>query len=195
VRIGRDATYDGFISAARGGLSRSELYARFAAPGGHAKVNGIYLLDGTRHADITSFIDHAVPDCTSDEVFRAVLDGESTGVFQGKILVREDAQRTDGKMLAQALLLSGTAEMDAKPELEIYADDVKCAHGATTGQIDRDALFYLQSRGLPSHEARRLLVEAFLDEALTGMSLEPVREALAGQVADWLGTRPAVKEA
>jgi Fe-S cluster assembly protein SufD len=191
VRVGRDATYDSFISAATGALTRSEVYARFAAPGGSAKVNGTYLIHGKQHADITSMIDHAVPDCVSEETFRAVLDEESTGVFQGMIMVRPDAQRTDGRMLAQALLLSDKAEMDAKPELEIYADDVRCAHGATTGQIDRDALFYLQSRGLDAHEARRLLVESFLQEALVGIRNEDLRAALTEQARAWLARQNA----
>src|SRR5690606_32759557 len=109
---------------------------------------------------------HAVPRCASNTVFKGVLDGSSEGVFQGKVIVRPDAQKTDGRQMTQALLLSRDAAMNAKPELEIYADDVQCAHGSTVGELSKDALFYLRSRGIPEAEARRLLVLAFLDDVI-----------------------------
>ncbi len=129
--------------------------------------------------DTTSLIDHAEPDCRSREVYAGVLDGKSRGVFQGKIVVRRDAQRTDGHQLNRALLLSKGAEIDSKPELEIYADDVKCSHGATAGEIDADALFYLRTRGIGEDEARALLIEAFLLEALEEVSVPAVRDEFA----------------
>jgi Fe-S cluster assembly protein SufD len=130
-----------------------------------------------------------VPDCRSREVFKGVLDGKGRGVFQGKIIVRRDAQRTDGYQLNRALMLSRTAEIDSKPELEIYADDVKCSHGATVGEIDAEALFYLRSRGIDERAARAMLVEAFLREALEEVADEAVRDEFEAAVGLWLAAR------
>jgi Fe-S cluster assembly protein SufD len=144
------------------------------------------MMRGRQHCDNTTIIDHLVPDTSAREVFKGVLDDEARGVFQGKLIVHKDAQRTNGHQLSRALLLSDRAEMDAKPELEIYADDVKCSHGATTGQIDETALFYLRSRGIPEALARNLLIQSFIAEALEEVSDESVREAIAGLVVHWL---------
>ena len=182
VSLGRDATYDNFILSLGARLARNDIRAALAATGIDCRLSGAYVARGSQHMDTTSFIDHAEPDCRSREVYAGVLDGRSRGVFQGKILVRRDAQRTDGHQLNRALLLSKGAEIDSKPELEIYADDVKCSHGATAGEIDAEALFYLRSRGIGEDEARALLIEAFLLEALEEIGDESVREEFAGRL-------------
>jgi Fe-S cluster assembly protein SufD len=135
-------------------------------------------------------VDHAVPCCTSRELFKTVVDDEATGVFQGKIIVQPHAQKTDGRMMSAALLLAEGGTMNNKPELEIFADDVQCAHGATCGQLDEDLLFYLMARGLPRRDAESLMVQAFLGEALEVVEDEPLREALVGVVEAWLRARP-----
>ena len=130
------------------------------------RIRGATLLKGRQHVDNTLVVDHAVGHCESRELFKAVLDGESRSVFQGKIIVQPHAQKTDAKMATHALLLSEDAEADAKPELEIFADDVVCGHGATAGALDDDLLFYLKARGIPQKEAEALMVEAFVGEAV-----------------------------
>ena len=197
VRVGRDAHTDTFVLTLTGALTRSEVNARLIGRGGDLRVSGGYVGDGRRHIDNTSLIDHAVPDCRSRQVFKGVLDDASRGVFQGKIIVRRDAQRTDGYQLNRALLLTRKAEIDSKPELEIYADDVKCSHGATAGEIDNDALFYLRARGIPERTARRLLVEAFLAEVLEEIGAEPVRERFTALAAQRLNAhaQPVLEEA
>ncbi|MDR6291135.1 Fe-S cluster assembly protein SufD [Inquilinus ginsengisoli] len=189
VRIGRDATYDSFTLSLGADLARTEVTATFAGTGGNGHVTGAYLADGNRHIDTTTLIDHAVPDCRSREVFKGVLDDKGRGVFQGKIIVRRDAQRTDGYQLNRALMLSRTAEIDSKPELEIYADDVKCSHGATIGELDSAALFYLRSRGIDERTARAMLVEAFLREALEEIADEAIRDEFGAAVELWLAGR------
>ena len=147
------------------------------------------MLNGRQHADATLLVDHVVPHCESRELFKTVLDDDSTGVFQGKIVVRPEAQKTDGKMMSAALLLSDGATMNNKPELEIFADDVVCGHGATCGALDDDLLFYIMSRGLPKHEAEQLLIQAFLGEAIETVENESVHDALVGIVEGWLRAR------
>jgi Fe-S cluster assembly protein SufD len=186
VSVGRDATYEAFSLAIGGRLSRSESTVRLTAEGGHCNLSGAYLMRGREHCDNTTLVEHLSPDATSREVFKGVLDDDSRGVFQGKIIVHKDAQRTDGHQLSKALLLSDRAEMDAKPELEIYADDVKCSHGAATGQLDETSLFYLRSRGIPEALARNLLIQSFMGEALKEISDETVREAMEGRILHWL---------
>ena len=186
VRIGRDATYEGFGLHIGGRLSRTEIFARLEGEGGHCALNGAYLMKGREHCDNTTVIEHTVPNTTCSEIFKGVLDDESRGVFQGRIVVRKDAQGTDGHQLSNALLLSDKAEMDAKPELEIYADDVKCSHGATTGKLDETALFYLRSRGIPEALARNLLIQSFVAGALDEVKVDVVREAMMNKVVHWL---------
>lgn len=186
VRVGQDATYEAFNLDIGGRLSRTETRVRLEGRGAHCNLSGAYMMRGREHCDNTTIVDHLVPDTTAREVFKGVLDDESRGVFQGKLIVHKDAQRTNGYQLSRALLLSDRAEMDAKPELEIYADDVKCSHGATTGQIDETALFYLRSRGVPQALARNLLIQSFIAEVLEEVSDEIVREAIAGLVVHWL---------
>lgn len=156
-------------------LARNDIRTRFDGEGGEVLLNGLYHVDGRRHVDHHTVIDHARPRCTSREFYRGLVDGNARGVFAGRILVAQDAQRSDAMQRCDNLLLSKLAEADARPELEIYADDVKCAHGATVGQIDDDSLFYLQSRGLDALHARRLLTYAFAAEALARIDLLPLR--------------------
>jgi Fe-S cluster assembly protein SufD len=131
-------------------------------------------------------VDHAVPGCESRELFKGVLTGEARGVFQGKVIVRPDAQKTDGKQMAQVLMLSENAEFDSKPELEIYADDVVCGHGSTAAELDADLLFYMRARGIPLEEARAMLIESFVGEALDKIEDESLREALSAMTLDRL---------
>jgi Fe-S cluster assembly protein SufD len=167
-------------------LNRQNGTVTFTGEGGDAKLSGAYLLRGRQHADTKLVIDHAVPHCTSRELFKCVMDGNARGIFQGKAIVRPHAQKTDGKQSSHALLLSETAEFDAKPELEIYADDVVCGHGATCGEINHDHMFYLKSRGIPEAEAKSLLVAAFVGEAFDDVVREDVREALVAFAERWL---------
>ncbi len=168
---------------------RNQLLVRFDGPGTVASIRGASLLRGRQHADTTLVAEHAVGECTSREVFKTVLDDESRGVFQGKIVVRPKAQKTDARMATHALLLSEDAEADAKPELEIFADDVQCGHGATSGDLDEDLLFYLKARGIPPKEAEALLIQAFVGEAVEGIEHAGLRDALMGEVAAWLEAR------
>tara|TARA_E500000331_G_scaffold288497_1_gene283948 strand:+ start:4013 stop:5377 length:1365 start_codon:yes stop_codon:yes gene_type:complete len=189
VRVGCDATYEAFCMSTGGRLSRNESFVRLEGSGGHCGLNGAYMMRGKEHCDNTTLIEHMVPYTSCREVFKGVLDDESRSVFQGKITVHKDAQKTDGRMLSKTLLLSDRAEIDTKPELEIYADDVKCAHGATTGQLNTEALFYLRSRGIPDALARSLLVESFIAEAIEEISHLDVRAAMTGLVASQSSNR------
>ena len=142
-----------------------------------------------QHVDTTLVVDHAVSGCASREIYKSVLDDESRGVFQGKIVVRPQAQKTDARMLTNALLLSDSAEADNKPELEIFADDVQCGHGATAGALDDNLKFYLLSRGIPEKEAEALLIQAFVGAAVETIAHEGVRDALMFATRKWLGQR------
>lgn len=190
IRLGADAGYQAVQFAAGGAVSRHQTFVRFEGEGSRLHYAGLMLLRGRQHCDITMEIDHAVPGCESRELLKAVLDGRSRGVFQGKVIVRQDAQKTDGKQMAQGLLLSETAEFDSKPELEIYADDVVCGHGSTAGQLDEDLLFYLRSRGIPEAQARGLLIMAFAAEVFDHMEDAPLREAFMAGAAKWLRHLP-----
>lgn len=156
-------------------LTRNDIRTRLAGEGAEVLLNGLYHADGRRHVDHHTRIDHARPQGTSREFYRGLLDGSARGVFTGRILVAQDAQRTDAMQRCDNLLLSRLAEADARPELEIYADDVKCAHGATVGQLDEDALFYLRSRGVDAVHARQLLTYAFAAEVLERIAHAPLR--------------------
>lgn len=174
----------GFIAGPR--FTRNQQFVDFTGENSEAKVYGVTMAGGRDLADQTLIVDHAVPHCNSREFFKTVLDGEARGVYQGRINVAQHAQKTDGEMMTQALLLSEEAEMANKPELEIFADDVICAHGATSGQIDEDLLFYLRARGIPEDEAKTLLVLAFLSEAIEEYGEDDVTEGLEARVRDWL---------
>lgn len=183
LTVAEGARYDGFVLQLGAALARREVRAELAGPKAEAHINGAYLGDGARVVDNTLFVDHAAPETVSRETFKGVLDGTSRGVFQAKTLVRQIAQKTDGRQLHKALLLADGAEVDAKPELEIYADDVACNHGATTGDLDRDQLFYLRARGIPEARARAMLIEAFMIDSLNAIGHEGAREAFREALA------------
>ncbi len=187
--IGGRARYNDFSFVVGGAVVRNQLFLRLDGEGTTAAIRGASLLRGRQHADNTLVVDHKAGGCQSREMFKAVLDDESRGVFQGKIIVRPNAQKTDAKMMTQALLLSENAEADNKPELEIFADDVQCGHGATSGALDKDLKFYLMARGIPEKEAEALLVQAFVGEAIEGIEHAGLRDALIGHVAAWLRGR------
>jgi Fe-S cluster assembly protein SufD len=187
--IGARAQFHDLSFTTGGAVVRNQLYVRFAGERASATIGGASLLKGRQHVDTTLVVDHAVAGGTSRELFKSVLDGESRGVFQGKIIVRPGAQRTDGRMMTRALLLSETAEADNKPELEIFADDVQCGHGATAGALDQDLLFYLKARGIPQHEAEALLIQAFIGEAIEPVEHDGLRVSLMAAAVAWLQLR------
>jgi FeS assembly protein SufD len=189
VELAAESRYEAFQFSTGAALSRNQIYAAFVGENAALDVSGAFLMRGRQHCDTTMLVEHRVPHCTSRELFKAVLDDEARGVFQGKIIVSPGAQKTDGKQMSGALLLSEGAEFDSKPELEIFADDVVCGHGSTSGQIDEDLLFYLEARGIPEAQARALLVQAFVGEALEKVEDEALREAFAHASADWLGVK------
>ncbi len=161
-----------------GGFIRNESYATLAGSGSHADLLGLYLMDRNQHIDNQIFVDHASPDCTSNEQFKGILDDHASGVFNGHILVRKDAQRTNAYQNNKNILISDKAVIDTKPFLEIYADDVKCSHGATIGQLDEQAMFYLRSRGISYENARMLLMYAFAAEIVNKISIEQLRNRI-----------------
>ncbi|WP_414462093.1 Fe-S cluster assembly protein SufD [Hyphomicrobium sp. DY-1] len=187
VTLDADATYRSFQFSAGLGLARNGLNVIFEGEGGKIDLSGAYLARRAEHIDTTLVVDHAVPRCESRELFKGVLEDHGRGVFQGKIIVRPDAQKTDGKQMSQALMLSEDAEFDSKPELEIYADDVVCGHGTTAAELDPDLLFYCRSRGIPEKEARALMIESFIGEAIEKVENEQLRGALAAYATQWLG--------
>jgi Fe-S cluster assembly protein SufD len=186
---GRDSTVNVHAVAFGGALARHDIGSVMAGPGGTLILNGLYLLNGEQHADHHTTIDHAAPHCDSHEYFNGVLDGKSRGVFTGRIIVRPGAQKTDSKQTNNNLLLSADAHADSQPQLEIYADDVKCTHGSTVGPLDPRALFYLRSRGVGEDEARRLLTYGFAAEILGRMQVAPLRAQLDAIVRGRLGER------
>ncbi|MBB4286733.1 Fe-S cluster assembly protein SufD [Roseospira goensis] len=190
--LAEQAHYEAFGLTLGGRLVRNESRVRLRGSGADARLHGAYGLRAGQHADTTLIVDHAVPDTTSDQLYKGVVDEGGKGVFQGKVIVRRDAQRSDGNQLHKALLLSRNAEVYTKPELEIYADDVKCSHGATAGEMDMDQLFYLMARGLAEADARALLVEAFLDDVVESVPEGPVRDAFLSAVRAWQAGRHAV---
>lgn len=186
VRLNRDARYRSVALATGAALSRNETRVSFEGEGAEASLAGGALLRGRQHADNTTEADHTVPHTNSDQVFRNVLDDAAHSVFQGGVIVRQDAQKTDSSQSNRNLLLSEGAQADTKPELQIFADDVKCAHGATVGDLDKNALFYLQSRGIPTDEATALLIEAFIAEVFDDLPEGPVGDHIADAVAAWM---------
>ena len=189
AEIASGGTYDSFALNLGGRIARSEIHATLIGRHAIAHLNAAQLLTGHQHADFTTVVRHAAPDGSSRQTVKNVLAGYSRGVFQGRIEVARDAQKTDGYQMNQALLLSPNAEMDCKPELEIFADDVKCSHGATIGALDADQMFYLRSRGVPEQQARAILVRAFLAEALDAVTDDPIRAILEDNVARWWDTQ------
>jgi Fe-S cluster assembly protein SufD len=189
VTLSAHAHYNTFGMTSGAAVSRYQATIAFAGEHSRVETNGVNLLNGRQHADTTLFMDHAVPHCASREVFRAVADDRAHSVFQGRIIVRPDAQKTDAKMMTRALLLSDDAEADNKPELEIFADDVTCGHGATTGALDESLLFYLRARGLPEKEAQALLIQAFVGEAIESIASDDLRELAIAATRRWLEAR------
>ena len=178
-------TYDSFTLNLGARLSRTEVHTHLSGAGAVAHLNAAQILAGSQHGDFTSIVRHEAPRCTSRQTVKNVLADRSHGVFQGKIEVARDAVKTDGYQMNQTLLLSPDAAIDSKPELEIFADDVKCSHGATVGELDTEQLFYLRSRGVSEIEARSILVRAFLANALALVSDDTIRGCLEAGVARW----------
>jgi Fe-S cluster assembly protein SufD len=171
-------------------LSRTEIHATLAGEGAELELDGLYLGRGVQVLDHHTTIDHAMPRTTSRELFKGILDGRAHGVFHGRVHVRPHAQKIDAAQTNRALLLSDGAVVDSKPQLEIYADDVKCSHGASVGQLDPDQLFYLRARGLDLPAARSLLTFGFASEVLDKLPLPALRESLAHAALSWLGGTP-----
>jgi len=189
VTLGAHAHFNAFGMTSGSHVSRYQAVIAFAGEGSRVETNGVNLLNGRQHADTTLFLDHAVPNCASREIFRSVVDDRGHSVFQGRIVVRPHAQKTDAKMMTRALLLSDEAEADNKPELEIFADDVTCGHGATTGALDESLLFYLRARGLSEKEAQALLIQAFVGEAIESIANDALRELVISAAQRWLAAR------
>lgn len=186
-RQGRDSVVHLHAVALGGAIARHDIYTVLEGAGGSAILNGLYLPRGEQHVDHHTWIDHAAPHCETHEYFNGVLDGRARSVFSGRIIVRPGAQRTDSKQTNNNLLLSSDAHADSQPQLEIYADDVKCTHGSTTGPLDEKALFYLRSRGVGADMARRLLTYGFAAEILDRMEVRPLRERLDALVRERAG--------
>ncbi len=188
VQLAEHSSYESFVLSVGGRLSRNEIHAALDGGGIECRLDGINLLRGRQHADNSTWIDHLKPGSRSKEVYKSVVDDSAHSVFQGKITVRPDAQKTDAHQLNKNILLSQTARADSKPELEIHADDVKCSHGAATGELDREAMFYLRSRGLDEARARHLLVEAFVGELIDEIGAKAVRSHFEDVVVSWLAS-------
>ncbi len=189
AKVGNSAKFSLYPVTSGGAVSRYSLSFNFAGKSIEGRLAGATLLRGKQHGDTTMVIDHAQPHGTSRELMKSALDGESRGIFQGRINVHHGAQKTDAKMATHALMLSDTAESDNKPELEIFADDVQCGHGATSGAIDENLLFYFLARGIPRKEAEALLIQSFVAEPLETIPHEGLREAMLTRAADWLKAR------
>ncbi len=177
-----------------GSLVRNDIHARLEQPGCSIHMNGLYLAGGKQHVDNHTRVDHLQPETTSREIYRGVLDNRARGVFNGKVVVHKDAQKTNAEQSNANLLLSSQAEIDTKPELEIYADDVKCAHGATVGQLDENMLFYLRSRAIDETVARSILTYAFAGEIISNIRLQPVRDKIARAVIGQLPDADLIRE-
>jgi Fe-S cluster assembly protein SufD len=186
VRAAGSSTLVSQSFAFGGAIVRNEIVAVLGGEGIDCTLNGLYLGGGAQLVDNHTTIDHAMPHCGSHELYKGILSGEARGVFNGKIVVRQDAQKTDAKQTNRALLLSDEAQINSKPQLEIFANDVKCTHGATIGQLDEDAIFYLRARGLSHHQARSLLIHAFAREVLDRVRIESLRARLERVLEDQL---------
>ncbi|ACB93759.1 SufB/SufD family protein [Beijerinckia indica] len=189
VSLGAKVKFDSFALVSGAGLTRRQIFLRFNGEEAEAALRGASLLRGREYADTTLFVEHLAPSCVGRELFKYILDEESVGVFQGKIHVAPEAQHTDGKMLSKALLLTDGVAMNNKPELEIFADDVACAHGATCGGLSEEQIFYLQARGLPYKEAEALLLEAFAAELVDELEDEKAAENFRSEISTWLAGR------
>jgi Fe-S cluster assembly protein SufD len=193
-RLSGNVRFEPFSFVAGALVSRSEWRLALEAERSEVGLRGATIARGRQHMDTTLVVDHAAPRCTGHEYFKAAMDGQSQGVFQGKIIVEPGAQKTDSKMMSRALLLSETAEFANKPELEIFADDVVCGHGATCGRIDENMLFFLRSRGIEKAEAERMLVQAFLADAIEMIGDDGIVTALEARTGRWLGMAAEIHE-
>ncbi len=187
VSLGPEAHFAQTVLSAGARRQRLETHVAHPGAGASARLDGLYLVQGRRHADITTVVTHAGVDGSTSQLTKGVVRDQGRGVFQGRIVVSSGADRTDARMRHDALVLSDRAEVDAKPELEIYADDVSCAHGNTVGALDEDALFYARQRGIPEAEARAMLTEAFLGEVLDRIQHDGARDAARAWVAAQTG--------
>jgi len=189
ARLGTESNFKSFTLTVNGRLTRNEAVIEFTGDDAVGHIAGCCIGDGTFHHDDTVFVTHGSLNCESRQVFKKVLKNGATGVFQGKILVKEGAQKTDGYQISQALLLDEDSEFNAKPELEIYADDVACSHGSTCGAVDETALFYLRSRGVPLKEAQDMMVLAFVDEAVQEIEDDQIADEIRSRIGQWLERR------
>ncbi len=189
--IGGEAKFDSFALVCHAGTVRQQHFVKYIGEHTEMGLRGVNLIGGQEHTDVTLVVDHSVPHGTSRELYKSIVGGEGTGVFQGKVIVRPHAQKTDGGMRSNALLLNDGATMFNKPELEIFADDVVCGHGATVAQIDGEQLFYLMARGLPRPQAEALVLQAFAGEAVEFVENEHLRELVMSEIEGWLGQRKA----
>jgi Fe-S cluster assembly protein SufD len=190
---GRNTTITTHSLSFGGALVRNDINVLLNDEGSHCDLNGLYAVNGAQHVDHHTLIDHAKPHCTSHQLYKGVLDGRSTGVFNGKIIVRADAQKTDAIQNNKNLLLSREAEVNTKPQLQIDANDVRCTHGATVGQLDKESMFYLQSRGINRKEARNLLTYAFAADILERIRIEPIRDHFEAELMNWLTHVPEIE--
>ncbi|HVF47016.1 MAG TPA: Fe-S cluster assembly protein SufD [Pyrinomonadaceae bacterium] len=188
VALHAGSRYDSTNINLGGAISRHDIDLKFKAEGGEVWVDGLYMLNGSQHSDTHSIIDHTVPNCTSHQNYKGVLNDRSRGVFNGKVFVRENAHGTDAQQSNKNLLLSNDARVDTKPQLEIFNDDVKCAHGATVGQLAEEELFYLLTRGLPKSLARNLLTYGFAEEIINKIAIESIKSSLDAAVLNRLNT-------
>lgn len=186
VHLHRAATFASRAITFGGRIARNDISATLAGEGAECTLNGLYIANGETLVDTHTTIDHAQPHCPSHEIYKGILDDRARGVFNGKIIVRPDAQKTDAKQTNKALLLSADATINTKPQLEIFADDVKCTHGATVGQLEADQLFYLRARGIAEADARNILIHAFASDVLNGIRHEAVREHLEAALVEKL---------
>ncbi|MEO1492951.1 MAG: Fe-S cluster assembly protein SufD [Pseudomonadota bacterium] len=189
ARLGAESQFKTFTLTADGDLTRNEVVMELTGDEASGHIAGAVLGRESSHADNTVFVTHDAVNCESRQVFKNVLADKARGIFQGKIYVKEGAQKTDGYQISQAVLLTDGAEFSAKPELEIYADDVACSHGSTTGALDPTAMFYLRSRGVPKAEAEAMLIAAFADEAIEEIADEALADAMRDEVARWMASR------
>ncbi len=185
VRLSSGGYYSNFSLLCGGTQARNDIAVSMDGEQAQVALNGIMLLDDKDQAQTTTRVEHKAPHCASKQVYKTVLNGKAQGSFQGKVVVAPDAQKSDGYQLSRALLLSDQAQMHARPELEIYADDVTCSHGSTIGDLDEEALFYLRSRGLGEQQARSLLVEAFIGELIDGIQVEEWRDIFRQKAKGW----------
>jgi Fe-S cluster assembly protein SufD len=186
--VARDAVYTAHYASFGGKLSRLELDIALEGANAQAHLSGVSVLHGDSHADITTRLSHAVGNTQSTQLFKKVAGGKSRAVYQGKVTVTQGANGSDSRQTAKALLLGNQAEADLKPELEIFADDVKCAHGAAVGDLDADSLFYLRARGIPESDARDLLIHAFLEDAMAGIARDDLRDQVRTAVNEALAS-------